>query len=311
MKSICMFTPTAGGGHARYAWELMTALTAQPRASHRFELVSSQDLDEQFKSVDYPVHPILNPIADRTTFANRATWIANRLAHYPRRDWQFLNWLRGRPDVVGVHFQEWTPWLAEPLFRRIKAMGKKVYYTAHNIKPHKYPKFVPKSLMDGWIRGACRLCDGLFVHTDLLAGQLAEFLGEPHPPIQVVPHGVWTVPEGQKGPSLQERLGWKRLLCFGALRRNKGVDLLLRAAEQLPGYSITIAGEPLHADYFQGEILPLVRRLRSRGIEVNLLDRFIPDEEVGTLFASHSADRAPLHAGVRRAERGGVHGAGL
>ena len=123
----------------------------------------------------------------------------------------------------------------------------------------------------------------------LLADKLSRFLGENHPPIRVVPHGVWTVPETGKPPSLDERLGWKRLLSFGAIRKNKGIDLLLRAAEQLPGYSITIAGEPLHLDYFRTEILPLVRRLQAKGVKVDLLDRFIPDEQVGALFASHSA----------------------
>jgi glycosyltransferase involved in cell wall biosynthesis len=123
----------------------------------------------------------------------------------------------------------------------------------------------------------------------LLADQLSRFLGENHPPIRVVPHGVWTVPDIGKAPALDERLGWKRLLSFGALRKNKGVDLLLRAAEHLPGYSITIAGEPIHAEYFQTEVLPLVRRLQAKGVTVNLMDHFIPDEQVGALFASHSA----------------------
>src|SRR5262245_45815767 len=128
MKCICMFTPAAEGGHARYTWELMTALSAQRRGSYRFELVSSTNLDRQFDSKDYGINPILRPLADKNSFSSRAAWIASRLTHYTRRDWNFADWLETRPDITGVHFQEWTPWIAARLFRRIKRMGKKVYY---------------------------------------------------------------------------------------------------------------------------------------------------------------------------------------
>jgi len=148
---------------------------------------------------------------------------------------------------------------------------------------------VPKRLMDHWIRTASLVCDGLFVHSDRLADELARFLGDPHPPITVVPHGVWTVPDADTCPPLRDRLALKRLLFFGAIRRNKGLDLLLRAAHRLPGYRITVAGEPVEADYFDAEVMPLVRSLRAMGTGVDLLDRFVPDEQVGPLFATHSA----------------------
>src|SRR6185437_4878239 len=147
----------------------------------------------------------------------KAAWVASRLTHYARRELQFLKWLKGRPDITAVHVQEWTPWLAAPMFRRIRAMGKQVFFTAHNIIPHKYPKFVPKSVMNGWVRRGCLLADGLFVLSERLADELSRFLGQPHPPIQVVSHGTWRVPDFQSGPPIEQRLGWKRLLCFGAI----------------------------------------------------------------------------------------------
>ncbi|MDB5288942.1 MAG: hypothetical protein JWL69_183 [Phycisphaerales bacterium] len=296
MKSICMYTPSAKGGHARYTMELLTALSVHARG-YRVELVTSKDLEDQFRAVPYPVHAILPPLAHRDSFTTPAGWVANRLSHYPRREYEFLRWLRTRPDIDGVHFQEWTSWLAGPLFRRIRAMGKKIFYTSHNVVPHKYPRLVPKAVMNGWIRRAARQANGLFVHTDLLAGELSRFLGEPHPPINVVNHGVWTVNDHVKGPAMDERLSWKRLLFFGAIRRNKGLDLLLRAAEYLPGYSITIAGEAADAEYFRDEILPLVRRLQQGGMKVDLQHRFIPDAQVGTLFATHSAIVLPYTRG--------------
>jgi glycosyltransferase involved in cell wall biosynthesis len=298
-----MFTPTSDGGHARYTWELLNALAQAASAGaggvlrqpHRFELVTSRDLHPQFDSDHYRIHRILPPLRDRSEFPTRLSWAASRATHYARREWQFLRWLGGRPDIDAVHFQEWTPWLAAPLFRRLRALGKRVFYTVHNIVPHRYPRAVPRAVMNGWIRRACLLCDGLFVHTDLLAEELAQFLGAREsgvalPPIHVVPHGVWTMPDVMPRATVDERLALKRLLFFGEIRRNKGLDLLLRAMVHLPaGYSLTIAGEPRERDYFREEILPLVAEARRRGATIDLRDRFTPECEVPALFAGHSA----------------------
>ena len=285
----CIFAPTSHGGHARYAWELATAMARHPRGDWRVELVSSRNLDDAFRQGDYPVHAVLPPLSERSAFGTTAGWAWNRLTHYPARERQFLDWLRARPDVTVVHLQEWKPWVAAGLVRRIRRTGKRVFYTVHNVLPHRYPPGVPRRLMHHWVRRACRLCDGLFVHTERLASELARFLGERRPPITVVPHGVWTVRETGEVPPLAGRLALKRLLFFGAIRRNKGLDLLLRALPRLPGYGLTIAGEPLEPDYFAAEVMPRVGALRSAGVAVDLLDRFVPDGEVGRLFSAHSA----------------------
>jgi glycosyltransferase involved in cell wall biosynthesis len=190
-----------------------------------------------------------------------------------------------------VHFQEWTPWLAARVFRKIHRMGKKAFYTVHNIVPHKYPRFVPKAVMHWWIRRACRTADGLFVHTEPLKQQLEQFLGSAKhaPPIHVVPHGVWSVKDDGSRPTLEQRLSWKKLLFFGTIRRNKGLDLLLQAIEHLPGYSLTIAGEPLEKDHFNNEIVPTIRRLQDQGVKIDFRPGFAPEDSVGPMFASHSA----------------------
>jgi glycosyltransferase involved in cell wall biosynthesis len=201
-----------------------------------------------------------------------------------------VHWLHKTSDIGVVHFQEWKPWLAPRVVRRIRGMGKRVFYTVHNVLPHRYPPGVPKSLMERWIRRSCLACDGLFVHTPRLAEELARFLGPSRPRITVVPHGVWTTaPSPNPPPPLDLRLATKRLLFFGAIRANKGLDLLLRALHLLPDYHLTIAGHPTEPDHFASVVLPAVALLRSRGRGVTVVDRFISDSEVPALFAAHSA----------------------
>ena len=289
---VCVFAPAAEGGHARYVWELTSALARHDPARWRYEVVSSIDLEQQFHSPLYTAHAVLKPLRHRSSYICCFTWIVSRLMHYPRRELAFLRWLRGRPDIEIVHLQQWTPWLAAPFVRRIRAMGKRVVFTVHNVVPHKYPRCVPRALVRHWIRSACRECDGLFVHTEALADELSRFLGRPHPPIHVSPHGVWSTPQNgaaRTRPPLEQRLARKRLLFFGAIRRNKGLDLLLSAAAQLPEYSITIAGEPLDSAYFARCVVPMVKQLESAGVRVELHDRFVPEEELPGLFADHSA----------------------
>ena len=288
MDRICMHSPSASGGHPLYVQELMTALAEHPRGGDHFEWVAGEDLQPQFKAGPYTVHAVLPRLPHKDEFRTRLSWAANRVRHYPRCDRAFLDWLKQRPDIRAVHFQEFSR--SQPsLFRGIRQLGKKIFYTVHNIRPHAYPPLVPHSLWDHRARQACKLCDALFVHTAGLREELSQFLGPPHAPIEVVPHGIWTVREPLAIPSVEERLSWKRLLFFGTIRRNKGLDLLFRAAELLPGFSLTIAGMPREAEYFRNEVLPQIKRLRDSGVSVELLDQFIPDEQVGPLFARHSA----------------------
>lgn len=288
MSSICMYTPSAQGGHALYTFELMNALSQRAHDGNSFELVTSEDLADQFNSDQYPIHRILPRLMPRNEFPTRMGWATNRLTHYPRREQTFLKWLERRPDISAVHFQE-KHWLARKIFKQLHKSGRKIFYTVHNVRPHTYPKVIPKTLMDSWNRESLRRFDGLFVHTERLADDLMSFVGGRCPPIYISPHGTWTVEKSLHIPPLPERLKWRRLLLFGGIRRYKGIDLLLKAAESLSGFSITIAGEPDDSDYFTKQILPQVERLGKMGIAVEVLDRFIPDAEVGPLFARHSA----------------------
>jgi glycosyltransferase involved in cell wall biosynthesis len=289
-ERVCMHAPSAVGGHPLYVKELLTALTRHPRGGKRFELVAGADLEPQFKTDVYPVHPVLPPLRHRRELPSKLSWACDRLLHYPRRDRFFLNWLKTRPDIAGVHFQEFSLSLP-PLIRAIRRTGRRVFYTIHNIRPHAYPPAVPRSVWDAWNRRACLLADRLLVHSERLRDDLAEFLGRgDQPPIAVTPHGVWTPGTSADIPrEMAKSQGPRRLLFFGTIRRNKGLDLLFRAAEQLREFEFTIAGEPREAEYFRVEVVPRIEQLRQSGIRIELIDRFIPEQEVPAVFAAHDA----------------------
>ena len=118
---VCMYTAESQKGHARYTRDLLTALTlAGVDRGFTFELITSSDLAEPYRSTPYPIHAILPPLKERSLFPSRVHWAASRLAHYVRRERTFLHWLKSRPDIKLAHFQEYTPWLAPWHFPAIR-----------------------------------------------------------------------------------------------------------------------------------------------------------------------------------------------
>src|SRR6516225_4063243 len=80
-----MFTPETYGGHARYTWELMCALRASaPRSELNLSLVTSTNLEREFREADYTIYEVLPPLHEGP-FSNRLHWAGSRVAHYSRR----------------------------------------------------------------------------------------------------------------------------------------------------------------------------------------------------------------------------------
>jgi glycosyltransferase involved in cell wall biosynthesis len=282
----------------RYVAELLNAMAEVPSEVPPLEWVSSTDLDPQFQSNGYLVHRVLPTLRDRSEFRTAIGWAFNRGLHYLHREWCFLNWLRTRQHLDTIHFQEAPPLVAPIVVRSLRRQGRAIFFTVHNVRPHAYPGFLPRWLVDRSLRSAYAHSDGLFVHSDALANELRRSLGatvsaQERPRVIVVDHGIWTVP-GVTDPTeelLRRRLREQRLLCFGAIRRNKGIHLLLEAAARggLAGFSITVAGEPSEPEYVDDTLAPLADQARAAGVPVDLSPRFVPDEDVEALFARHSA----------------------
>jgi glycosyltransferase involved in cell wall biosynthesis len=249
----------------------------------RVSLITSRNLDPAYRTGLYPIHDVLPPLRHRATYRTPLHWGLSRVAYYLKRESAFLRWVESNP-CEGVHFQEYAPWLAPRHFRRLRAQGKSLFFTVHNIHPHKYLPGVPETVYHAWSRAAWRSCNALFVHTEDLRESLSAFLGKGHPPIFVVPHGVWSVGGDAGAEAGVEESTRRRLLFFGVVRPNKGLHVLLRAMEELDDCTLTVAGAPENPRY-QEQVRTLAARLPEG--RVKLIERFVEDEEVAGLFGRH------------------------
>jgi glycosyltransferase involved in cell wall biosynthesis len=277
-----MYVPTATGGHARYAFELLGALR-ESAGRHDVALVTSRNLAPEFRGAGYRVHDVL-PALRTSGFASKVEWAYDRVTHYYRREKTFLRWMLENRDVELVHFQEYCPLFAARHFARLSRAGRRLFFTVHNIRDHhRRGAAVDRSLERLW-RSAWNRCHGLFVHSEGLKVQLAEFLGPSHPPIHVVRHGVWTTAAvAERKP---ESIGHRTLLCFGVVRRNKGVHVLLDALSGLPEYRAVVAGQAQDAAY-AAEIGRQATSLADG--QCTFENRFIGQEEMNGLFGRSSA----------------------
>src|SRR5215472_840021 len=198
-----MVTPETYGGHARYTWELMCALRASaPRSEFNLSLVTSRNLEREFRDADYTIYEVLRPLY-QGAFPSSLHWAASRFAHYRQQDLVLFRFLRDLGDVDVVHFQE-EPLFAPYYYARLRRLGMHPLYTVHNLLPHR-DKVPGTGWFTKWISTAAwRRCSSLFVHSDGLRQQLLERLGGGAPPIVTIPHGLWRVPRATQ-PSSEDR----------------------------------------------------------------------------------------------------------
>jgi glycosyltransferase involved in cell wall biosynthesis len=220
------------------------------------------------------------PAAERLTVRRSLAW-------YNPLGWA-AEGLRVRADVI--HAQHWSLPLV-PVYWTVLALAKRrgarVVLTIHNTAPHANSRaFVPA------LRALCRLADCCILHSEHCRRQAVEQLGVPPQKARLIRPGVGPAPPGAGADkaAARRRLGLPAdapvVLCFGAIRPYKGVDVLLRAfARALDAMSearLVIAGKPW-VDWrtYQGLIDEL-----GIGGRVHAFPRFIPQAEVPGFFAA-------------------------
>lgn len=192
-----------------------------------------------------------------------------------------------KPDVL--HFQ-WTfsprmDWIFSYLFPYLKF---DVVYTVHNIIPHEPAigeKFALKKIY--------QKVGKLHVHSQQNKKELVERFKIRPEKIWVIPHGNFNLHRDYFGAvsrtEARKRMGLKAeekaILFFGAIRKYKGLEYLLRAFQivqsKLPQSRLIIGGSSEGVNIAEYYSLMEVLKIKEKTI---LYPYYVPDEMVSTYF---------------------------
>lgn len=185
------------------------------------------------------------------------------------------------PDVLIVAY--WMPFMAIALSRVCKKLNKgiKVIGLVHNALPHERSWF-DKTLAMRFFRE----CNGFITMSEGVATNL-KTLGLSVPTL-ALEHPIYDhYPAMIDKTVAQEELGLKKdkktLLFFGLIRSYKGLDLLIGAMNLLDdSYQLVIAGECYGSFSSYQQLICLSKNSEN----IKVLEHYIPDEMVSTLFSA-------------------------
>lgn len=169
-----------------------------------------------------------------------------------------------------------------------RLLGYRVVWTVHQVVPHDRPGRVDR-LAAAALARSCRL---LIAHDEPTARRVRALSPRAGDRLLVVPHGsyVGVYPAGRSRTAVRDELGIPRdafvFLCFGNIRRYKGVETLLRAFTRLErdDVALLVAGAPLDEGPAEA-----VRRAAEQDPRIVAIPEFVPDDRVRELFDASDA----------------------
>ena len=236
------------------------------------DLIVVQSVDREaapssFSAPELVVRPDL-PDVNRAAL-NGLGLVPSRAATYVRRVVaRRACWREYEFDIVHIHY-------LNRFTDALDRFPRPLVLSVHDVVPH-------RSRLGGRIEhrllsASYRRADLMVVHHRSLADRLITDFGCAARSIEVVPHQVFPVPGGPNSPG--ER---RRVLFFGALRSNKGLEVLAEALPQLrdPEAEITIVGAG------EQRLEAMVRTLAARDGRVRAEIGFVSLERKRQLFRS-------------------------
>jgi len=160
--------------------------------------------------------------------------------------------------------------------------------TVHDVKPH-YERFVSRA---SFIKRSLQIPHRLIVHYEDGKKQLADHWGICADRIDVIPHGIMPLENPPDPTEARKKLnlpsGRQIILFFGAIRPNKGLDILLKALEIIKSRNrrvlLVIAGGLLGRFNFES-YSDMIRKY-DLSEHVQTFIQFIPEEDVDYFFAA-------------------------
>jgi glycosyltransferase involved in cell wall biosynthesis len=210
-----------------------------------------------------------------------------------------VRFLFTRPDVIHVQYLPMLKWrfpLDLWFLEFCRGRGSKIVLTVHDLLPHDTGEAHKRTFLDLY-----RRVDGVICHSDHIRTRLAEEFSIAAEKVSVIPHGpfFYDLPaagsEGVLG-GIGVDPGWSMVLWQGIIFPYKGVDLLLRAWQQVEARGgearLVVAGTG--APELLGQIEEQVRALGLT--RVRLCFRFISTEELVALYRAAEVVVYPYRA---------------
>lgn len=275
---VLMIETGGWGGICHYTYNLANALSDSGIedliviSGRRYEL---EELERSFKLIKY--------------FDSNKSYLTNisGLISILRKE---------RPSVVHIQSilsprKDWV------LILLTKMLGIPVVYTVHNILPHEEEERGASGLRSAFsiiYKNSKRL----IAHSESNKMELIREFGISPEKINVIPHGnyLFLVPsEAITKEEARKKIGLnesdKVILSFGAIRKYKGIDYLIRAfkkvVEEIPDSRLLIAGKPMTVgeDPVKDSYRDLIEKLGLKD-KVILHPRYIPLSDIHEYFTA-------------------------
>jgi glycosyltransferase involved in cell wall biosynthesis len=224
-------------------------------------------------------------------FQNRLVRIFNILFSHIYNWCKLFSFVRRIPqDIIHIQPQFYlVDWLPLAL---LKISDRKVVITVHDAVPHGYyTRFtgVEKKILQFVYNKA----DKLIIHANANRKKLLETYSVEKEKVVVIPHGEYSlrgisshITEKEARAFLKLEPEHKVALFFGFIRRNKGLDVLLKAfdevSEKLPNAALVVAGSLIQGATFS-PYESIINKMKHRD-KVLLFVRYIQHEELPLFF---------------------------
>jgi glycosyltransferase involved in cell wall biosynthesis len=210
-----------------------------------------------------------------------------------------VRFLASAPDVIHVQFLPMLKWRLPLDFWFLEfcaKRGAKIVVTVHDVLPHDTGETHKKTF-----DALYRMADRLICHSDNIQGRLGAEFSVPKEKISVIPHGpffydVVSTGADQTLPGFEDRPGSVRVLWQGLIFPYKGVDLLLRAWQQVEAgnencrLAIVGTGAPALLE----QIRETVKSLGLKRVELCL--RFVSARELVAIYRAADVVVYPYRA---------------
>jgi glycosyltransferase involved in cell wall biosynthesis len=298
---IAVLEPAGHGGLLHYSVQLADALAAR---GHAVDVITPRCNELSGRVADASMREVLPllvrspaPVRTRSAYFRRRAAVAVRLV----RSWTRMIWeIRpGRYDVV-LHGADvgLPPAALATLAMSAIPRGPILVRIAHNVRAFNRwggEELYDSSPVNRALLGRVYRCfDLILVHGER---SRAEFEADWGPArVAVIPHGDERIFADQPPPPSAE----ERILFFGDWRKVKGLPILMEAFDELvgrrPSVRLTVAGTPTPEDWDPEIVREWARGHNGR---VEVVDRYVPIEDVASTFARARVVATPYVAGYQ------------